>query len=649
MQHLVANLTEFLSSHPAIAVLVAFLLAASEAVLVIGALIPGTAVLLALSTLIGLGHLPLWPIVAAATLGAVAGDGLSYWIGHRHRTQIAAMWPFSRYPALLTKGHAFFDRHGGKSILIGRFTPGMRAVIPVIAGSIGMTPGRFYAANIGSALIWGPLHILPGAAAGLGLGMAGHASLRLAGLALILFLTVFAAILLLRLLVGWILPLAERLRHALADRLRARPQTTLTRAVLAVIAPNETLRPILLIGLPLAAVILAFASLIDEVADQGALARADTAISNALTGLRTDPGDDVMTFVTAFGDWPVITATTAALILYLAFRSQRRLAAGVAVIMGLSTTVASILKVILAVPRPNAYYEGVQAFSFPSGHTTSAMTLFGLLAWFALRGLPWRAARWLTGLFAAIATIIAVSRLYLGAHWPSDVLGGLLLGMALVLIFTLTFRHRFPAHAGTGLALALAVFAGFGTVYSLTTMPRAETRYARILPAPIAMTKSQWLGGGWRDLPQARTDLAGGDAEPIILQWAGTPASLQARLAPQGWTPAQPLTLTTLGRYTATTGPADLPVIPRLEDGHRPLLTLIRPDAEGRAVLTVWASGFTADGAPILIAAIEREVVSHPLPFLTLTDAEPMEQRSVLRGSDIVQINRTPPISLGPR
>lgn len=649
MQHFITTLTDLLSSHPSLAVLGVFVLAATESVIVVGALVPGSAIMVALAALIGLGHLPLWPIMAAATLGAVAGDGLSYWIGHRHRAQIAAMWPFSRYPVLLNRGHAFFERHGGKSVLIGRFTPGMRAIVPVIAGSSGMAPGRFYVANIGSALIWAPVHILPGAAAGLGLGMAGDASLRLAGLALILVLAVIAAIFVLRLLTGWILPLVERLRHALADRLRAGPQTPFSRAALALIAPDDTLRPILLIRIPLAAVIVGLVSLIDEVMDRGALARADAAISNALTGLRSDPGDEVMIFSTAFGDWPVITATAATLILWLIAWQQRRLAAGVAVIMGLSTAVASALKVILAVPRPNAYYEGVQAFSFPSGHATSAMTLFGLLAWFALRGLPWKAGRWLTGLFAAIATVIAVSRLYLGAHWPSDVLGGLMLGTVLVLVFALTFRHRIPSHAGAGLALTLLVFASFGTVYSITTMPRAEARYARILPAPLDMTKAEWLAGGWRDLPQARTDLSGGDAQPITLQWAGTAVALQARLAPDGWVTAPPVSLSTLGRYLARTRPADLPVLPRLEDGHRPVMTLIRPDGGGRDILTVWKSGFTADGAPILIAAREYEAVTHPLPVLTLTDARPVEDADLLQGADIVPTDRIPPLNLAPR
>lgn len=649
MQDFITGLSDYMSAHPVLAVLAVFLLAASESIVVIGALIPGTAIMLALATLIGLGHLPFWPILAAATLGAIAGDGLSYWIGHRHRAQIAAMWPFSRYPALLEKGHGFFERHGGKSILIGRFTPGMRAIVPVIAGSSGLSPARFYTANVASALVWAPAHILPGAAAGLGLGMAGDASLRLAGLLLILLIAVYLAIVLLRLLIGLILPLAERLRHNMAERLRARPQTPTTRAALAVIAPGETLRPIIFAGLPLIVVVAGFVSLIDEVLDRGALSRADTAISNALTGLRTDPGDQVMAFITGFGDWPVVTATTIALMLALIFYRQRRLAAGVGVIMLLSTTIASVLKVSLGVPRPNDFYEGVQAFSFPSGHTTSAMTLFGLLAWFALRGLAWGASRWLTGMFAAVAAIIAVSRLYMGAHWPSDVIGGMLLGAALVLLFALIFRHRVPVHTPAALAIALGAFAGFGACYSIMTMPHALERYARAPAEPVVMTRAEWLAGGWRRLPQARTDLIGSDAQLIILQWAAPVSDLQSRLSAKGWRPAPTLSLATMGRFAAVTDPADLPVIPMLDDGRSPVLTMILPDSTSREVLTVWPSGFVTEDAPILIAALETQEITHLLGFLTVTDARKAQPRQIVDGPDIVAANRVPPLSLGPR
>lgn len=620
MHSLITGLTDFVAQHPHLAAVVVFLLAASESIVVVGALVPGTAVLLAIAAMVGLGHLALWPILLAAVLGAVAGDGLSYWIGRRHRARIGAMWPFSRHPALMARGHAFLDRHGGKSIFIARFTPGMRAIVPVMAGSAGMAPGRFYAANIASAAVWAPAHILPGALAGMGLGAAGHMSLRLAGLALVVLIAVVLAIWGLRLVIGWLIPAIDRARARLAHRLRA-GDAPWRRALLHVVAPRDDLRPVIGIGVPLAAMVTALVWLSHEVAEQAGLARADAAISHAITSLRSEPGDDVMIFLTAFGDWPVVTAATAAMVLVLIGRRDWHLGAGLAVIMALSSAVASALKYMMAIPRPSEIYQGVQSFSFPSGHATSAMTLFGLMAWFAWRGLPRGRARVLVALFAAIAAVIAVSRLYLAAHWPSDVLGGLMLGAALVMVFALAFRRSNPVPvAGIGLAVALTVFAGWGTAYALRTLPVAEARYARAQPAPITMTRAQWLAGGWRDLPTARTDLGGAAEAPITLQWAAPSADLTSTLAPQGWVPAVPLSLSTLPRYLTATAPGDLPVIARLNDGYRPVLTLIRPEGAGRAILTLWQGGATVDGTPILIGAVETEAVTHPMSFLTLSD-----------------------------
>ena len=121
------SMTTWLAANPALAVGIVFLLAASESLVIIGALIPGTAVLLALSAAVGLGQLPFWPILIGAIAGAIAGDGLSYWLGHRYRDDIVRVWPLSRHPGVLDKGRAFFARHGGKSVLIARFTPARRA------------------------------------------------------------------------------------------------------------------------------------------------------------------------------------------------------------------------------------------------------------------------------------------------------------------------------------------------------------------------------------------------------------------------------------------------------------------------------------------------------------------------------------------
>ena len=63
----------------------------------------------------------LWPIWAAAAVGAFFGDWLSYWIGYHYQDRVAHMWPLSRNPQLLARGHAFFERWGVLGIFIGRF------------------------------------------------------------------------------------------------------------------------------------------------------------------------------------------------------------------------------------------------------------------------------------------------------------------------------------------------------------------------------------------------------------------------------------------------------------------------------------------------------------------------------------------------
>jgi membrane protein DedA with SNARE-associated domain len=62
---------------------------------------------------------------------------------------------------MLDKGEAYFDHHGGKSVFLGRFIPGIKSVVPGIAGIVGMSPWRFTVINIVSAVVWAAVHLLP--------------------------------------------------------------------------------------------------------------------------------------------------------------------------------------------------------------------------------------------------------------------------------------------------------------------------------------------------------------------------------------------------------------------------------------------------------------------------------------------------------
>lgn len=174
MSAYIQPLADFIVQHSTWAWLLAGLAAFGESVALVGIVLPGSAILVGVGAAAELGHLPLWPIVGWATLGAIAGDGLSFWLGHRHCHRIARMWPFSRRPGLLAKSEALIRRHGGTSVAVARFTPLFRAVVPLAAGAFGMSPLRFTIANVLSALAWAPAYVLPGATFGAAAGVLGQ-------------------------------------------------------------------------------------------------------------------------------------------------------------------------------------------------------------------------------------------------------------------------------------------------------------------------------------------------------------------------------------------------------------------------------------------------------------------------------------------
>ena len=166
MEHLVQPTLDFIAAHSGWAAAIMFITAFGESFAFVSLLFPGTSMLIAAGTLMAAGSLPYPPIVAGAIAGAVLGDTISFWIGHRFGGGIARVWPFSRNPELLSSGIKFFARHGGKSVFIGRFFGPIRAVIPLAAGVMRMPRDRFWFANVTSAIVWAPMLLFVGDAVG---------------------------------------------------------------------------------------------------------------------------------------------------------------------------------------------------------------------------------------------------------------------------------------------------------------------------------------------------------------------------------------------------------------------------------------------------------------------------------------------------
>ena len=594
MSAFIDNAVAFSANNPWLLSALAFVSAASEAIVVVGAVVPGTAILLAVSALAGVGgHMSLvGAILAAAMMGAIVGDGLSYWLGRHFGKGLFGMWPFSRHPEWLAGGEAYFARHGGKSVFVGRFVPGVKTVIPAIAGVSRMPLGRFLLANVTSAILWGLVMVLGGLGIGRGLDRSGLADRRIVLLLAVLLAGLALAYWLLRFMLLLGMPALAKARRRSMAWLAARPERP---AALAwrLLANDGGAMVALAWSALSASALLGFLAILGQVIFDKGFSQADAIISNFVQSLRFEAFDRVMIAVTMAGDGIVLATLAAALLLWLLARRQWFVSAATALAFGSTMLFVPAVKAVLGRQRPNALYEGADAFSFPSGHATHAIVIFGVIAILLAHRRPLRSRFAIYFTAIGLALLIAFSRIYLGAHWPSDVGGGFLFGSAVITAFAFVLRDR-SLEIRPGI-MGLALLLVFGVAYGI----HVERAYAlwvqnyTYAPRATEMTSAEWRDGGWAALPRTRITLGQAPSQPFVAQYAGALEPLIGALAKDGWTSPQATgTQRLLSMLLPYGGMAEVPPATLLHDGRLPVATLTRPSAADgrRLVLRVWPS-----------------------------------------------------------
>src|ERR1700730_9424537 len=189
-----AEFVNFVGAHPHYALTAVFLLALSEAIPVIGTVVPGSTLIVGISALATTVDVNPWLLLVAAIGGAIAGDGLSFWLGQRYHQEFLLGWPLNRYPQFIGRSEAFINRYGVTSVFLARFTAVVRAFVPLVAGILGMPPRQFYAANVLSALAWAPAHVFPGVLLAMAISLAGASAGQLTLLIIAGLVAVSAAV-----------------------------------------------------------------------------------------------------------------------------------------------------------------------------------------------------------------------------------------------------------------------------------------------------------------------------------------------------------------------------------------------------------------------------------------------------------------------
>jgi len=152
--HLDQHLSQVIAEYGGWTNLILFLIVFCETGLVVTPFLPGDSLLFAAGTFAALGELNVWLMILLLISAAILGDTVNYWVG-------AAIGPraFSGDIRFLKKKHldrtrAFYERHGGKTIILARFVPIVRTFAPFVAGVGTMSYGRFLTYNVVGAALW---------------------------------------------------------------------------------------------------------------------------------------------------------------------------------------------------------------------------------------------------------------------------------------------------------------------------------------------------------------------------------------------------------------------------------------------------------------------------------------------------------------
>ncbi|WP_455372686.1 bifunctional DedA family/phosphatase PAP2 family protein [Limibacillus halophilus] len=626
VNEVIGSISDFLALHPHWIGIAIFTATTLESMAFVGSFFPGMSIVIALSGVAASLGLNIWFLVLWCALGAIVGDGVSYWIGHRHGDHIKSMWPFASRPELLRRGTEFFERRGAMSIVVGRFLPFTRAVVPIVAGMLGMAPGRFYAANILSAIAWALLNVLPAAGVGLAFVVINESGSRLAimlGSILAVFLIALASG---HLMERVVIPTLARLLQSLGSYLNtlARDGGTWNRVGSFLLLPT-TVASLLWVMATLC-LFIGFAGVLEDIVTGDPLVRADVALNALFEGYRNPLGDKIMILITTMGDSIVVLAGFIALLVALLYFRAWRTALLVLALALTTSIFVPLLKWTLHKPRPIDLYSGAEAFSFPSGHAAFSAVLCGLVAVVASYRMPGnrRAVIWAIAL--TLSVLIGFSRIYLSAHWPSDVIAGLLFGWAMVTIFGVleeTDREPGLRHGLVGAAAVSVILVAWGAHAALSYQDNVG-RYA-MKETVVTSTLPHWSEGGWTDLPKARIDLVGEYEEPFILQAAVPVADVVDALEPQGWRREPTMQLRQAAAlFNGVKDLGRLPALPLLHNGALASLTMVKAGSgdNKRSVLRAWDAGVELNdqpgNPPVLLVSVTEETVSHPFFSMNL-------------------------------
>ncbi len=376
--------------------LVIFVSALIESFPFLGIIFPGTLFLIIGGILVSQGYINWIVTVLIMNLGFILGDLIGYFIGRFHLQRFCVKDSFIFNTKQLDKCKAYFRAHGGKSVFTGRFIGFIRPFLSITAGMGHMSFSRFLFYTISSVVIWSGAYFFIGYLIG-NFDLAVQVSS---------YFTMTTTIIVSSIMVIFLVLYVMKHESVLYKLKHLKLQDWLM--ILFLILFSVLFVFTLVVALP-------------------------HKTASHLIIQRTPILNSFMIFITDLAGYRFLSIFMLLLSICFLIRKKFVMFYSFSIAFIMSGFFVEIIKRTIKSDRPNPLNALVDTYgySFPSGHSTMAVVVYGLIAYFIIRYLN-NGIYKIGVLFFTIILIltIGISRIYLGAHWPIDVFGGYMLGGA---------------------------------------------------------------------------------------------------------------------------------------------------------------------------------------------------------------------------
>lgn len=553
-----------------------FLISIVESIAFIGLFVPGTVLLVAIGALCAKGILHAGDVIWFASAGAVIGDVFSFYLG-RHGTRLAGRWDKIIHSSYMEHGERFLEAHGNKSVFLGRFIGPLRPVIPFVAGFFRMQPRRFIFWNVISAPCWATVSVYTGYLFGQAWEFSKLWTSR-GGILLIAFCIMLGILYFLR----WEILRQGREFYALVRALwDSFVQTVVMNSGFQIYVSHHPKvfgfikrrldrrflhgLPLTLISVALLYTLILSLGIVEGVIRSDVVSGVDMHVANLLAVFRHPRLNDVMTWISLLGKAQVILvyAAIGTVLLFMWRRTVYIIPLWLTLAGGVGMTMLSNLAFFR--PRPAVALVLESSSSFPSPHACLSVAFYGFILSMILRHIQSYNMR-MNLLFACVIGILAVgfSRIFLGAHYLSDVCAGYILGALCLVIGLSLVQWQRTATMSVGTAIGGAAFfrkalsaalIGIGLILSIGyadryELPEIPTRREK---PPVVLADNIPMLFEIQGLSRYTETLSGRNQEPLsLLVVARNDRVLLEVFEESGWRRADEATLASLARMVGS-------------------------------------------------------------------------------------------------